>query len=134
MSTKFDNIITNYLLEQDLSPEQAQNVATKVQQELSGQDQHELNPAEKVLNVLANDPSVTHIEDAYKKAGVNPTDAEKLFPSMGINIALKQQDQKPATSTDASNYGVDSKNKNQSQPSTSNTTDIQGGSSIQGSV
>jgi len=120
--SKFDSILENYLTEADsLDPNTLNVVADEIKNE--GQPR---NDGEKVLHVLATNPDINHIEDAYTKAGVSPESAQKDLIKMGINPVGNNQ-QKPETTPSISK----SVTPNTSTPQT-NTGGVQGTNTLQG--
>ena len=76
---------------------------------------------EKVLHVLATNPDINHIEDAYTKAGVTPDSAQKDLMKMGLNTIGNNQ-QKPATTPSI---------KDSTTPNTSPASSVQQGDNRQ---
>jgi hypothetical protein len=121
--SKFDSILKNYLTENDsvnpaavadqiknLKPEEVKDIGNA----FLGQPR---NDGEKVLHVLATNPDINHIEDAYTKAGVTPDSAQKDLMKMGLNT-IGNNPQKTPQVTPA--------------PSAQQSPTQQGGNSIQG--
>jgi hypothetical protein len=110
MSNRFHSIIDSYLKEageniqissQDQSQIQkaeqtgpASQALGKITNALVGQPR---NDGEKVLHILATNPNINKIEDAYKEAKVSPESALPFLIKMGLNPAANNNQQQTNT-------------------------------------
>jgi hypothetical protein len=108
--SKFDNVLNKYITEGSpiistvadqnavaTAPPAVQTATAKIANAALGTPQ---NDAEKVFHVLATNPKINNIEDAFKEAKVDPQKTTELMVGYGLNpIGSKPQQPKTETPT-----------------------------------
>jgi hypothetical protein len=109
---KFDNVLNKYIIEGSpiistvtdqnavaTAPAAVQTATAKIAEAAMGAPR---NDVEKVFHVLATNPKINHIEDAFKEAKVDPTKTAELMVGYGLN-PIGGNPQQPKTETPTAN-------------------------------